>query len=65
MKSLKESKGSQDVKNFIADYGPNASMIADASREEIKGWFEGNGLPVPDDIEEFRSDVIEAIRTKR
>jgi len=48
----------RDVKNFIADYGPDARMIADVSPEEIRGWFEGNELDVPDDIEEFRSAVM-------
>ncbi len=55
----------RDVENFIADYGPNAGMIADVPPGEIRGWFEGNELDVPDDIEEFRSAVIKAIPHKR
>ncbi len=51
------SVNTRDVKSFIASYGPNAGMIADASAAEIRGWFEGNELDVPD-IEEFRTTVM-------
>lgn len=47
------------VDNFVADLGPKVALekIGAAPHEALVGWFKGNDLAVPEDMDGFRAAV--------